>query len=793
MTDQALQPGRPQEASLINFQPGLPVLPRQIGMFPAFRAALLEDASREPGLSNGWRGRESEDFGVMLLEMMAYVADVASFYDQWIANEAYLRTATQITAARRLTGLIGYLPRPATAARVTLALALDGRLPVTVPSGTAFRSSAFDDEKPQVFTTTADQTVHPLRDRFTLKPQPSSTITRDGATVTFKRGTVSARTDDAVVIQSGSDHRARHVTAIDNVTDAGGYPVTRVTFDQSLPFLSGAAASAVKLLRPSATANVLVFTYSGNTFNLVMLDGVYSAIKNGDVILITRGEFVRWYIVTDVSTYTRTITPASSTNITSGTSTTITAKINNPAVTIQNTQIKLDIAVNANANTRRLDDDNTLWGLDSGANYTVHYGMTSAGLGRGEALETISDNDTLKVQERVENIPDSLQPSAFIVRDINQTAVAIGGTLATSGSLSLDGASGWEGELVAPVTLYGALIEAERGEQVTHELLGVGNAASPNQAFELKKFPLTFVDAPSSASTTGVASTLIVTVNNILWQEDERIYRRRADETIFTVRTDTDGKATITFGDGVRGARLPTGALVYADYRFGAGAAAPPANDITQIIKAVKGVSSQRNPLGAYGGSDAESESGLKTYAPKSALMFGRAVSLVDYQASAAGTSGVTSARASWAWSQTQQRPVVQVAYIGAGALGADILERLTAISAVGVPFQVINAEPRYVALHVTLEIDPLYVSDPVIAAVTDALNAALEPDVLGIGAILYRSSVLEIAAGVAGVVAPTNVYIDGYSFASAGIRAASDEYFNLDITVGIDAPTGKW
>ncbi len=781
--DQHLQPGRPQEASQMYFSPGLNILPRQIGRFPAFRAVLLEDASREPGLSNGWRGRESEDFGVMLLEMFAYIADVLTFYDEQIAGEAYLRPAVQRPSLRRLTGLIGYLPRPATAARVTLALALDGRLPVTIPAGTAFRSSAFADEKPQVFVTTIAASLHPLRDQFTLQPQPSSKITVNGATATFQRGSVRAKIDDGVIVQSGSAKRTRHVTSIEDVNDDGGYPVTRVTFNQTVPFLNDDAASAVKLLRHGATANIYIITYTGSKLDRLQLDGVYKSIKIGDVIMLGKGAYLRWYTVTSIVEYTRTLKSASTIDIKNA-SNVVTSRVTTPAVTTVMTELKIDVDVNTNATGRRMDGDTTAWGSDSGSNYTVYYGFTSAGTGQGEASETISDSDTLKVKERVEAVAAAYVPSAFIVRDLNETAVALGGSLNTSGTLTLDSSSGWDGDLLTPVTLYGALVEAERGEQVTREVLGIGDASTPNQSFTLKKFPLTFVDAPSSTSTTGVASTLVLTVNNIRWYEVERFYGRRADETIFIVRADEAGKATITFGDGVRGARVPSGALIVASYRFGAGAAAPPARSITQVVTPVKGVTGQRNPLAAYGGSDAETEDGLKTYAPKSALMFGRAVSLVDYEASVASTSGVSAARASWSWSQTQQRPVVQIAYIGVPALGATILERLSAISAVGVPIAVTAATPLALTVLVTLEIDPAYVETAVIASVTSALQAALLPEILGIGAILFRSTILAVAASIDGVTAPTGVFIDGSTFAQAGIRAGMDEYFEITVMV---------
>ena len=100
---------------------GLSELPRQIAGFPEFRRALLAAIRRYPALSN-WRGRSVDDFGIMLLEMWAYVADVQAFYDQVLANESYVRTARQRSSLRRLTGRLGYVPKPAVAADVSLAI-----------------------------------------------------------------------------------------------------------------------------------------------------------------------------------------------------------------------------------------------------------------------------------------------------------------------------------------------------------------------------------------------------------------------------------------------------------------------------------------------------------------------------------------------------------------------------------------------------------------------------------------------------------------------------------------------
>src|SRR5437773_1991143 len=115
---------------------GLGSLPRQLATFPEFRAAMLGAIPAQGPLVR-WRARSSADFGIMLLEMWAYVCDCISFYDQVRADESYLRTAQLRSSVRMLAGLLGYVPRPAVAALADLAVFADGRRPVTLPIGTA--------------------------------------------------------------------------------------------------------------------------------------------------------------------------------------------------------------------------------------------------------------------------------------------------------------------------------------------------------------------------------------------------------------------------------------------------------------------------------------------------------------------------------------------------------------------------------------------------------------------------------------------------------------------------------
>ena len=78
----------------LNIAPGLTTIARQIATFPDYRKALLASVPKYPPLA-AWRARDVADFGLMLLEMFALLADTVSFYDEVIANELYLGTAGQ--------------------------------------------------------------------------------------------------------------------------------------------------------------------------------------------------------------------------------------------------------------------------------------------------------------------------------------------------------------------------------------------------------------------------------------------------------------------------------------------------------------------------------------------------------------------------------------------------------------------------------------------------------------------------------------------------------------------------
>ena len=65
-----------------------------------------------------WTDRSPGDFGVVLLELFAYVGDVLSFYTDRIANEAFIATAQQRSSMLSIATLLDYLPYGNVAATV---------------------------------------------------------------------------------------------------------------------------------------------------------------------------------------------------------------------------------------------------------------------------------------------------------------------------------------------------------------------------------------------------------------------------------------------------------------------------------------------------------------------------------------------------------------------------------------------------------------------------------------------------------------------------------------------------
>src|SRR4249919_1262868 len=154
-------------------RPGLAAIAYRIGDYARFKESL------QAGLSSsdfaelaGLRTRDADDYTLGLIDAVSCAADVLTFYQERIANESYLRTATERVSLQEMAKLIGYRLRPGVAAEARLAFALEppkapppglppdpGAFVTGVPTlvkleaGLQVQSVPKPDEKPQTFET----------------------------------------------------------------------------------------------------------------------------------------------------------------------------------------------------------------------------------------------------------------------------------------------------------------------------------------------------------------------------------------------------------------------------------------------------------------------------------------------------------------------------------------------------------------------------------------------------------------------------------------------------------------
>jgi hypothetical protein len=114
--------------------------------FASFSQALSEfSALRYPA----WVERSEADLGVMLMEALAALADELSYYQDRVAAESAIGTATQRLSVIRHARLVDYEPAPATTATTVLQLDVSGAATIDTPlrcSGPGADGSAVDFE-----------------------------------------------------------------------------------------------------------------------------------------------------------------------------------------------------------------------------------------------------------------------------------------------------------------------------------------------------------------------------------------------------------------------------------------------------------------------------------------------------------------------------------------------------------------------------------------------------------------------------------------------------------------------
>lgn len=197
-------------------RPGLSQLRYRVGTYATFFETMQARLSSGdyPQLAD-LRTREKSDPSIALLDAWSIVGDVLTFYQERIANEGYLRTATERRSVLELARLIGYALRPGVASSVYLAytLAKDAE-PVTIPQGARANSIPGSGEQMQAFETTepleARVEWNAIKPRLT-QPQTAASIDKNGLYLDGTSTRLKANDSLLVDLGDGAGPRVRYI------------------------------------------------------------------------------------------------------------------------------------------------------------------------------------------------------------------------------------------------------------------------------------------------------------------------------------------------------------------------------------------------------------------------------------------------------------------------------------------------------------------------------------------------------------------------------------------------------
>ena len=772
---------------------GLSAIAYRVGTHASFSASMRARLAGSTSPLAGLTTRDTSDFTIALLDAWATTLDVLTFYQERIANESYLRTATERLSLLELSREIGYVPRPAVASSSALAFTLDNSpgapSPITIAVGVKVQSVPGPGETPHVFETIAAIEARrewsAIRPRLTSPQALSASASRiwiDGTDANLKAG-------DRVLIVTPVDRALRRVARVRLDNDNNR---TSIDFEPLLdvPQTAASSESGVFAMRVKAApfGHNAPLQIVGNTNgvpvmaewdlaepgeHLVTLDAVYDQIVAPSWVVIDRPSTFGVSLVQIVTTATqvRTLSRAAYGISARASQLTLEASwLSLPFVLggVLTSQLsasgKMSASFGGVLGQGFLIDVLNVRVFDLSLSVlrdTVVYAQSERLTLSEQPLDGVVSGGTLEL--------DGAYPGLDKNRHLAISGERVGGGLTseiatiaaastTSGVTTLTLEQGLANSYVRRTVVINANVSpATEGETVA-EVLGSGDATASYQEFSLRQPPLTFV---SASTPDGFASTLGVRVNDVAWHEAPTLYGRGPAEHVYVTRTEDDERTIVQFGNGAGGARLPSGSdNVRAVYRKGGGRGGNlDADRLSVLMTRPLGVTGVTNPEAATGGVDRQSRDDVRANAPLTMLTLDRIVSLRDYEDFARAFAGIAKALATWTWDGQTRGVFVTIA----GADGAEVPEAsdtyanlLAAMRSSGDPqvsLRVRSYRQRLFRLTARITRHPDWLAERVRHDARDALVSRFGFSARSFGQRVALSEVMAVIQTVSGVV----------------------------------------
>lgn len=779
--------------SALENRPGLSALDYRVGTHGRFTASMRAALSGRPELAD-LTIRAEDDPTLALVDAWATVLDVLTFYQERVANEGFLRTATERRSVLELARQIGYELRPGLAAGTTLAFTLQtgpgAPEEATIPEGTRAQSLPGQDETPQTFETTeaiearaAWQAIR-ARQRAPFRPRPGTRgIWLEGVANNLKPGDAvllvgEEREDDPAsdrwdfrVLDEVEVDRSRGLTWIRFEYGLGSWtpfqlpsddPTVYVfrrraaLFGHNAPDFDAMPDAVRDRYDPGSTPPVGLLEWPGLTIGAIAdlvdpdseaeaihLDALYDGIfRDGWVVLSKRG-YAEAYQVTSVE------------------------------------EVALSrFTLSARSTRVEIEGENLAEEFDAHVRDTLVY-CESEALVRAEApIEDPVEGLSMVLSVAVEGIDEgrlvALRGTDVDTGELAAEVATVADVRTVDGLTELvfeetlthryarEDADGVEG-----VRLNANVAPATHGKRAPDEVLGSGDGSARFQRFSLAQKPLTHV---SAATPSGTESTLQVGVGDVLWTEVPSLYQQPPDARVYITRRADDGTTSVLFGDGRSGARLPTGhENVRARYRHGIGLdGLVDADQISLLMTRPLGVKGVTNPTAPTGAADPEQLSEARTNAPLTVLTLDRIVSALDFEDFAAAFAGIGKAKADVLWSGERRLLHLTVAGSDGGPVpeDSDLYTNLrTAIDGARHADQevvVASYEPVDFTLAARITVDEASLPETVEAAVRATLTETFSFAARAFAQAVTTAEVLAAMQNVAGVVAVDLDLLDG-------------------------------
>jgi hypothetical protein len=843
---------------------GLAGIAYRVGTHASFRQSLLARLSSTdyPALA-GLTTRHDDDWTIGLCDAFAVMGDVVTFYQERIANEAWLRTAVERGSVLELSRLVGYQLAPGVAASTSLAFTLDAPLtqpappplPVTIPPGARVQSVPGPDESAQTF-----ETVAPIVARVEWNEMRVQTRVHElpyaGQQEIWLQGTATLLQpgDPLLLVGAAREHdpnsTAWNLRFVETVEPDDKRGCTRVSWSDGLTVFSppGAANNTDGVRVYALRQRAALFGHNAPDPNLVIPANMPSAQK---VVLVTADssgvlswnrygvdhidldavypKIVRdgWMTLVDEPSVTlhgvdgaRQVSLASFglsgkvTRVTPDTTTGMSGfDRRNTSVYAQDEELApadrplfqplFGVQVPLGSLQPLLQPGQAI--ALSGKRHRVAAPDEPTGISfPDDATRTALPGESFIVtapplqilgSDAVAITPEDLDPISgftgllrWMLLDRDGAAVTIE---ADAGVMRLQ-ATRPDDPVVSEIAriddaadaishdrdrsvlrLAAALANcyerdslrinanvapATHGETVA-EVAGSGNASAANQRFVLKQSPLTYVPARNPQ---GREAALKVYVNELLWREERTLFAQPPRARVYALRQGDDGATTLQFGDGVKGARLPSGANnVRASYRKGLGLSGNVrAGTLTTPLLQPVGVKGATNPVAASGGEDPEPLAAARRNVPITVLTLDRAVSVLDYANFARAFAGIDKASALWIPGGPARGVHITVAGAGGKAVppGSDpydaLLRALRAYGDALLPLTLRSFLPGGFRLRARIKVAADAQPDKVLAEVGAALHGAFGYDARDFGQAVTIDAVIATIHRVAGAMA---------------------------------------